>query len=149
MFVEQRVARLGVLIRDAEGRVVAACSKKINTPLGPLETEAKAFEFGLQFVRDMLVHDLVLEGDSLTIVNALKDGSPPPVSVAVVLYNIQSTSHVLRRVEFSHICRNGNKPAHVLAKHAKGIADFSVWVEENTCFIEQALLHDIHVNFNI
>ncbi|KAL0015359.1 hypothetical protein SO802_002428 [Lithocarpus litseifolius] len=71
-----------------EGRVVGACSKKIMAPLGAMETEAKAFEFGLQFVRDILIHDLVLEGDSLVIVNALMEASPPLASVAAVLYNV-------------------------------------------------------------
>ena len=148
VFATQRATGLGVLIKDVEGRVVGACSKKINTLLGALETEAKAFEFRLQFARDMMVHNLILEGDSLVIVNALKDRSPPPASVAAVLYNVLSVSHELYRVEFSHICRRGNWLAHLLAKHVCGITDFSMWVEENPYFIEQALLHNVHVAFH-
>uniref|UniRef100_A0A7N2RE41 RNase H type-1 domain-containing protein n=1 Tax=Quercus lobata TaxID=97700 RepID=A0A7N2RE41_QUELO len=47
VFAAQKAVGVGVLIRDAEGRVVGACSKKIMAPLGAVETEAKAFEFGL------------------------------------------------------------------------------------------------------
>nr|POF07304.1 hypothetical protein CFP56_45445 [Quercus suber] len=83
VFATQKAARLGVLIRDEEGK----------------------------FARDLMVRDLVLEGDSLVIVKALKDGSPPPASVAVVLYNVQSVSYELRRVEFSHICRQDDRYA--------------------------------------
>nr|POE61993.1 hypothetical protein CFP56_38537 [Quercus suber] len=50
-FASQKAAGLGVLVRDAEGKVVGACSKKIMALLGAVETEAKAFEFGLQFAR--------------------------------------------------------------------------------------------------
>ena len=37
---------------------------------------------------------------------------------------------------------------HLLAKHALGIEDFSVWIEETPCFIEQALLHDVTIAFS-
>ena len=42
----------------------------------------------------------------------------------------------------------GNRPAHLLAKHALSIANFSVWIEENPHFIEQTLLHDVLVAFH-
>ena len=103
VFAAQKVAGVGVLIRDAKGRVVGACSKKIMAPLGAVETKAKAFEFGLQFARDLLIHDLVLEGDSLVIVNVLKEASPPPALVPAMPYNVNSISHEFRSVEFSHI----------------------------------------------
>ena len=47
VFAAQKATGVGVLIRDTEGRVVGACSKKIMASLGVMETEAKAFEFGL------------------------------------------------------------------------------------------------------
>lgn len=96
----------------------------------------------------MLIHDLVLEGDLLVIVNAFKEASPPPTLVAAVLYNVKSISHEFHSVEFSHICRQGNRPAHLLAKHACGIVDLSVWIEKNPYFLEQTLLHDINVAFH-
>lgn len=43
----QKAAGLGVLVRDAEAKVVGACSKKIMAPLCAVETKAKAFEYGL------------------------------------------------------------------------------------------------------
>ena len=36
VFASQKEAGLGVLVRDAEGRVVGACRKKIMAPLGAL-----------------------------------------------------------------------------------------------------------------
>lgn len=53
--------------RDDEGRVMAALSKKIKAPLGPVEVEAKDFELGLQFAKDVGIRDLILEGDSLIV----------------------------------------------------------------------------------
>ena len=38
---------VGVVIRDSEGRLEAALSKKIMLPLGAAKVEAKAFKVGL------------------------------------------------------------------------------------------------------
>ena len=51
-------------------------------------------------------------------------------------------------VEFSHVRRQGNRPAHLLAKHASDVADFTAWIEENPCFLEQALIHDVLSSFS-
>ena len=43
----------------------------------------------------------------------------------------------------SHVRRNGNKPAHILAQNAKGINSFLTWVKEDPIVIESALAQDI------
>lgn len=53
---------------------MAALNKKIRAPLGVVETEAKAFEMGLQFAKDVGLRDLLtLEGDSLIVCRPLLD----------------------------------------------------------------------------
>ena len=125
---------MGVLIKDSEGRVVGACSKKIQAPLGAMEVEAKAVVFGLKFAKDMLIQDFILEGDSLVLMNALNEISPPPSLVAAVVYGSLSAFYGFRQVEFSHVRRQGNRPTHLLAKHALDNSEFAVWIEENPCF---------------
>ena len=73
--------------------------------------------------------------------------SPPPSLVAALVYSSVVVSHSFRCVDFSHVGRNGNRLAHLLARHALGIADLSVWVEEIHCFLEQALNQDVVVIF--
>ena len=40
VFKEHRLAGVGILIRDAEGHLIGACSKKLEAPLGAIEAEA-------------------------------------------------------------------------------------------------------------
>ena len=134
---------IGIIIRDEEGRVEAALSKRIKAPLGAIEAEAKAFEAGLLFAKDIGIQEVVLEGDSIIIYNALCEVSNPPSSVKPIIEGMHALCRDFRRVEFSHVRRQGNSPAHLLPKHAKSIADFSTWIEENPCFIEQALIQDV------
>ena len=140
--------RVEILIGNVAGQVIGACSKKIDAPLGAIEAEAKAVELGLQFAKDLSIQDFTLESDSLVLVNALRDLSPPPLSVAALVYSFVAATYSFRNVDFAYVDRNGNRPAHLLARHALGIANLSVWVEESPCFLEQALNQDVIVNFS-
>ena len=145
VFKEKCMAGVGILIRDAEGHLIGACSRKLAAPLGAIEAEAKVVELGLLFAKDMSIQDFTFESNSLNLINALQDLSPPPLSVATLVYSSVAMSHSFRGVDFSHVGRKGNRPAHLLARHSLGIADLSVWVEESHCFLEQALNQDVVV----
>lgn len=41
-----------------------------------------------------------------------------------------------------HVKRQGNKLAHFLAKHVKGIVNFVTWIEKNPPIIESILIQD-------
>ena len=149
VFGAQKAAGIGILIRDAEGSVVGACSKKINAPLGAMEVEAKALGAGVQFAKDLLIHDILLESDSLNLINDLLELNPPPsrASVAAILNGVLSSLHDFRSAGLSHVRKLGNRPAHLLAKHTLGTTDFSTWIEENPCFTEQTFLYDVSVSY--
>ena len=76
---------------------------------GKKRKESKAVVYGaldyLQFARDMLIHDFILEGDSLLLVNALNEVSPPPSAVAAIVYSSLSALKDFRKVEISHVKR--------------------------------------------
>ena len=65
------MAGVGILIRDTEGHLIGACSRKLKAPLGAIEVEAKAVELGLLFARDVSIQDFTLESNLLTLINAL------------------------------------------------------------------------------
>ena len=143
VFADQRAAGVDALIRDEEGNVIGALSKKISTPLKAVEIEAKAVEVGFQFAKDLSVQEFILEGDSLLVIKALKDLSPPPSSVAAIISSSLSVSLEFRQVVFSYIRSQCIRPAHLLAKYASGIDDFSVWLKEEPCFLNQVLIQDV------
>lgn len=80
LLTEHKSAGVSVIIRDSEGWVEAALSKRLEVPLGALEAEAKAFETGLLFAKDIGVHEIILEGDSMIMYRALSGLSNPPLS---------------------------------------------------------------------
>ena len=56
-----------------------------------------------------------------------------------IIYHLQT----FRSFEFSHIKRLGDRPAHLLAQHAKSIFDFEAWVEETPSFLDAAIASDV------
>ena len=142
-FSELGVVGIGVIVQDAYGQAVAALSSKLMAPFGAIEMEAKALEARLQFARDIGIQDFILESDSLSLIRTLMGLSPPPSSVDSVVQGLLEFSREFHKVSFSHVCYQDNRPTHLLAKHVKGIVDFSTWLKENHCFLEQALLYDV------
>ena len=108
VFSKQKATGVGVIIWDDKGRLKAAMTMKLHAPLGALEVEAKAFEVGMQFAKDVGIQDVVLEGDSIIINRALCELSTPPSSMAPIIEGILDLSKDFQRVQFSHIRRQGN-----------------------------------------
>ncbi|XP_075659274.1 uncharacterized protein LOC142629186 [Castanea sativa] len=114
-FMAQKAVGVGVIIRDHEGNFIAGLSQIFHAPLGTVEAEGKAFEAGIIFAKQMGIRDLVLEGDSLIVVQALKQVSNAPLTVSSLIYGILAECNDFRKVCFSHVKRQGNRPAHLLA----------------------------------
>ena len=126
-------AGVGVIVRDKLGRVEAMMCRNLDAPLGAIETESKAIEAGLSFAQDIGIWDIVVESDCLIMIQVLKGTSAPLSVVSAVTQGILDLSICFNRVEFSHVKRQRNRPAHMLAKHALGITDFIAWIEETPC----------------
>ena len=122
---------------------MAALCRKIRAPLGVLEVEAKAYEVGVLLARHLGLQDRVLEGVSLTISNALKRVTKPPISVAAIVEGIHALGSDIGVVSYSHVRRIGNQPTHILARKAQSLANDVIWIEETPCCIQQALIQDV------
>ena len=107
-----------MIIRDGVGHVVGALNKRWNYPLGAIKAEAKAWEVGVLFAKDMGIQDAEFEGNSLVLCNVLQGLASPPTFVANVLTDFLNHASLFRQWKVSHIKRQGNIPAHLLAQHA-------------------------------
>ena len=92
------------------------------------------------------VRNVTLEEDSLIVYNALFGHSPPPSSVASIISGALGFCGLFHQVDFSHIRKQGNKLAHLLAKHAKCIVDYVAWIKETPYFLMQALTPDVSIS---
>ena len=145
VFKHRKQAGVGVVIQDKNGVVIAALSKLVNAPLEAVEIEAKAMESGVIFARDVGIREAMFEGDSLTICRALQGDGEAPSSMHNILAITLEQASGFRFSCFSHVKRQGNVPAHLLAQFAKEVENYVVWLEECPSFLEQACAHDLSV----
>ena len=60
---------MGVVIRDANGKVLAACCTYLQGQYSVEEVEAKAMEKGVLLAKDLKIPHIILESDALNAVS--------------------------------------------------------------------------------
>jgi ribonuclease HI len=106
----------GVIIRDHRGAVCAAKCKRFNRDYEPVIGEAMAAMEAVEFNKDRGLLDIMLEGDSLQVVQAIKEPSPSWKKYGHFIDAIKDIlgSHISWIV--AHVKRDANKAAHGLAQ---------------------------------
>ena len=105
--------------------------------------EALAASRVVAFAKELCLQSMVVEGDSLRVIQALIDARPSRTMFGHVIADIHSlVSNV--DCSFCHVKREGNKLAHALARRAVASADFNVWLEELPRDLEDIFQFDLH-----
>ena len=73
--------------------MLAAFSKQIPLPLGPLEAKAKAMEEAIYFAKDIGLQDVIFETDSSTISGALNDTSTTLATIEDIIRGTHNSLH--------------------------------------------------------
>ena len=133
----------GVVIRNEEGQIMGAMSKRWDLPLGALEIEAKAVEDGVQLAWDLGLKRIIIESDSQTVVNAIRDQSVVLSSIQHVIEGIGVDLRWFDAWKVSQICRETNSAAHILARNAKPVLDRVIWVEDTPPIVSAQVQHDV------
>ena len=49
----------------------------------------------------------------------------------------------IKGVTTNHVCRTGNVAAHLMARNAKLVSDYVVWVEDTPPIIQSQVIRDV------
>ena len=75
-------------------------SKIVHWPLRPLEVEAKAMEEAVTFAWNVGIRDVIFEGGSKIVFDALMGLGSPPVAVSNILTGVSQRLEGFRLVKF-------------------------------------------------
>ena len=143
IFGDSSMSGVGVVIRDTNGAVLASCAEKIGHAYKADETEALAALKALTLAHELGFQNVVLEGDALGLIQALKSQEQNLSPWGLLVEDVKVYGTKFRRLLYSHIKRNDNSVAHNLAKHVIFILDFQVWMEDVSSHIVPFLYLDV------
>ena len=135
---------MGVVVRNEEGQIMGAMSKRMEPPLKALEMEVKAVEEGIIFARALSLRNISVEIDAQVVIKAFSAKSPVS-AIQKVIEGIKMDLSVFNSWEVNHVCKTRNSTAHIMAKFAKSITitDCCIWVEDIPPVIANQLLFDV------
>ena len=96
----------------------------------------------ISFVQDLGFTSFILEGDSANVINTLNSVEMSLSNYGHVLSSAKSMLVASSSVSFSHVRRVGNCVAHNLAKHARHVRGFTVWIENVPPHLNSVFLAD-------
>ncbi|KAK9999768.1 hypothetical protein SO802_019371 [Lithocarpus litseifolius] len=105
MFDELNEAGIGVVVRNSQGEIMAALSKKIPKPSSVVVLETLAARRAAYFVHELGFQDAIFEGDSEVSIKALQDGTSTPTSYGYLIKDTLIYVSSLRCISFSHTHR--------------------------------------------
>ncbi|XP_050290257.1 uncharacterized protein LOC126728490 [Quercus robur] len=141
LFRDINKAGLGVVIRNENGQVLASLLEQIQLPFSSDLVEAIAAARAIMFAQELSLSEYILEGDSNVVINALKRNDESLSSFGHILASAKSLTDV-SCITFSHTRRTGNTVAHNLAKHARHVIGFKVWMEDVPPHLHSVLFAD-------
>ena len=116
MFGESDCAGLGVVVCNSKGAVLAALSEKIVKPQSAELVEILAAQHAVLFSSELGFQNLIVEGDSSSVIKLLQDRCLSHFQGGHILKDIMSHLDSFVSCSFSHVGRQGNAVAHALAQ---------------------------------
>ncbi|KAL4325014.1 hypothetical protein GQ457_11G023740 [Hibiscus cannabinus] len=93
-------------------------------------SEAIACKQAVQFAKELGFSNVVIEGDSLTVLKKIISCALDRSILAPIVFDIKELSLDFHSIIFSFVRRDANNAAHVLARECRSIQTPCYWIEE-------------------
>ena len=118
VFSSGNAAGIGVVIINNLGQVITSCSQRLSQAYSSTDVEALAAVKAVSFAVEIGITKAVLEGDSLTIMNALSSDHHSLAPFGLIINDVKFSANFFDQLHYSHVKRECNTLAHCLARHA-------------------------------
>ena len=100
-------------------------------------------EEGLLLAWDLGLKEIILECDLELVVKVLGDQSLLQNSIQKVIEGVKEGLKCFTAWRVTHIRRSGNTIAHIMARNAKMLDHYNIWVEDTPPIIANQLQRDV------
>ena len=123
---KKRKAGIGVVISDVNGLVLASCAKIKHQPFKVVEIESLAAATALSLATDIGFRRVILEGDSMEVIQALRENSQALTPTSLLIEDVRSFAHNFDELLYSRTKKDGNVVTHSLVKYVLSIPNILV-----------------------
>ena len=117
---------MGCIVNNAFGRWITKRDKSIDPTTNNL-MELEALQVGLQICVDLGITNIIIEGNSQVVLNAIKKCSMPNGVLNSKLEEVLNIMALFLDIQIWHIFREGNKKADQLANKGVDGEDFLIF----------------------
>ncbi|CAL1352428.1 unnamed protein product [Linum trigynum] len=135
-------AGLGVVARDSKGDFILAAVKRVRGIWEAEQVEALAMELGIQTATLIQAPRLVLESDCQTLVLRLQNSMEDVTDMGIICGSIQRGIRNMGEVRVTHIGREANVAAHLMAQVNARWDERQVWFDTPPLMLLNQLLLD-------
>ena len=129
VFTKEKKAGVGMVVRDAKGLVLASCAKEMHQPYKAAVIESLAAATALSFATNLGFRRVVLEGDLMEVIQALRENAESLTPTGLLLEDVRMLSQNFEQLLYSRIKKEGNFVAHNLTKYALCFPNFLALTE--------------------
>lgn len=130
------------MIRDHKGILVAVYASKMGIQTNHF-AEALSALWGLRIVQTHNIQNLILEGDSLNIINHLNQCSPPSWNIKDFILESISIFQTFNNIQIKHTYREGNKVVDAMANYGINV-NHLIW--DNSDHIPEQIQNNIQAD---
>ncbi|KAK9035354.1 hypothetical protein V6N11_077396 [Hibiscus sabdariffa] len=120
----------GVVCRDSEGLILAACCYPHSYVADQFQAEALVCLVAFRFARDLGFAKVLFEGDSLTIIKKCSSEANDVSLISPVIADIKEVAKSFQHVSFTFAYRKANAVAHTLAHEGNAFSSPTYWIED-------------------
>ena len=131
IFDSTRSSRLGVIVRNSLGEVMASLLAHGPAMANSEEAEVLACQKAVEFAMDARFTDLVIKGDNAAVMKAITSPWLDRSRLGHIYDDIRTLVAGFRSCTIGCVKRSANFVAHSLARFASHLDDELVWLEES------------------
>ncbi|KAL4323773.1 hypothetical protein GQ457_11G032890 [Hibiscus cannabinus] len=109
----------GALGRNSEGLIMAACAVPHSNVPDAFVVEALACQQAVLLAMDAGLSNVIIEGDSLTVIKKINDDSHDRSVIAPIVADIKELAKNFSTISFCFVRRKANKAVHALARECR------------------------------
>ncbi|XP_048503863.1 uncharacterized protein LOC125499345 [Beta vulgaris subsp. vulgaris] len=122
-------AAFGFVIRDSEGLIQLCGAGSLDVDASILEAEAMGLREGIRGARSLGITKIMVEGDNLAVVNAIKQVWKIPWTIHSIIVDTAKDLAQFEDFQVSHVFREANAAADWMAHRGHSTVSTTYWFD--------------------